>query len=410
MPQLRDSGTRSLHATEPVPSAEMDGFCRIFGVETEYGVAVTGAERPVDAGQVAMTMFQPIVSRSRSTNTYLANGSRLYLDVGSHPEYATAEARDPREALAQDLAGEHVMRNLALKAQRKLRESYGAHATIHVFKNNVDSAGHAFGCHENYLVRRFVPLETIEHQLLPFLITRQLYTGAGRMTPDGFQITQRADFLDEAVSSATTRSRPMVNTRDEPHADPDSFRRLHVIIGDSNRSQWSTWMKLAVTHLVLCAIEDAFRHGVPSGFEQYAFADPAAANRTVSRFLDNPRAELTLESGESVCSHWVCSAGIMRRSRPSSKPMAMRWQVRCRPPRSTRLSGEWSRVLDALERGAYDALADRVDWAAKKRLFDALKRRRPDVTFAQMEQLELDYHDIANGRLYGSLVSPQPDA
>ena len=199
MPQLRDSGTRSLHATEPVPSAEMDGFCRIFGVETEYGVAVTGAERPVDAGQVAMTMFQPIVSRSRSTNTYLANGSRLYLDVGSHPEYATAEARDPREALAQDLAGEHVMRNLALKAQRKLRESYGAHATIHVFKNNVDSAGHAFGCHENYLVRRFVPLETIEHQLLPFLITRQLYTGAGRMTPDGFQITQRADFLDEAA-------------------------------------------------------------------------------------------------------------------------------------------------------------------------------------------------------------------
>ena len=302
MPQLRDSGTRSLHATEPVPSAEMDGFCRIFGVETEYGVAVTGAERPVDAGQVAMTMFQPIVSRS--TNTYLANGSRLYLDVGSHPEYATAEARDPREALAQDLAGEHVMRNLALKAQRKLRESYGAHAKIHVFKNNVDSAGHAFGCHENYLVRRFVPLETIEHQLLPFLITRQLYTGAGRMTPDGFQITQRADFLDEAVSSATTRSRPMVNTRDEPHADPDSFRRLHVIIGDSNRSQWSTWMKLAVTHLVLCAIEDAFRHG-------------------------------------------VCSAGIMRRSRPSSKPMAMRWQVRCRPPRSTRLWGSgaafWTR-------------------------------------------------------------------
>ena len=300
MPQLRDSGTRSPHASEPVPSAEMDGFCRIFGVETEYGVSVTGASKPVDAGQVAMTMFQPVVSRSRSTNTYLDNGSRLYLDVGSHPEYATAEARDPREALAQDLAGEQVMRNLALKAQRKLRETHGERAMIHVFKNNVDSAGHAFGCHENYLVRRFVPLETIEHQLLPFLITRQLFTGAGRMTPDGFQITQRADFLDEAVSSATTRSRPMVNTRDEPHADPDSFRRLHVIIGDSNRSQWATWMKLAVTHLVLCVIEDAFRNEVPSGFEDYAFADPAAANRVVSRFPDNSHAELALESGESV--------------------------------------------------------------------------------------------------------------
>ena len=335
-----------------------------FGVETEYGVAVTGAERPVDAGQVAMTMFQPIVSRSRSTNTYLANGSRLYLDVGSHPEYATAEARDPREALAQDLAGEHVMRNLALKAQRKLRESYGAHATIHVFKNNVDSAGHAFGCHENYLVRRFVPLETIEHQLLPFLITRQLYTGAGRMTPDGFQITQRADFLDEAVSSATTRSRPMVNTRDEPHADPDSFRRLHVIIGDSNRSQWSTWMKLAVTHLVLCAIEDAFRHGVPSGFEQYAFADPAAANRTVSRFLDNPRAELTLESGESVS-----ALGLQRRyyaavkafiethgdalasSLPATTIDTIMGEVE---PRSGR-AGAW----------CIRCARDRVDWAAR---------------------------------------------
>ena len=224
------------------------------------------------------------------------------------------------------------------------------------------------------------------------------------MTPDGFQITQRADFLDEAVSSATTRSRPMVNTRDEPHADPDSFRRLHVIIGDSNRSQWSTWMKLAVTHLVLCAIEDAFRHGTPSGFEHCAFADPAAANRTVSRFLDDPHAELTLESGESVS-----ALGLQRRYYAAVKAFIKTHvdALASSLPATTidTIMGEWSRVLDALERGAYDALADRVDWAAKKRLFDALKRRRPDVTFAQMEQLELDYHDIANGRLYGSLVA-----
>lgn len=418
MPQLRDSGTRALHATEPVPSAEMDGFCRIFGVETEYGVAVTGAEKPVDAGQVAMTMFQPIVSRSRSTNTYLTNGSRLYLDVGSHPEYATAEARDPREALAQDLAGEKVMRGLALKAQDKLRESYGEHATIHVFKNNVDSAGHAFGCHENYLVRRFVPLEAVEHQLLPFLITRQLYTGAGRMTPDGFQITQRADFLDEAVSSATTRSRPMVNTRDEPHADPDSFRRLHVIIGDSNRSQWATWMKLAVTHLVLCVIEEAFRRGEPSGFEDWAFVDPAAANRAVSRFLDAPDAVLPLASGESVS-----ALALQRRYfhavelfvadyreamdaafAGSASVTGLSGDAVTNSP-TTVILGEWDRALRALEQGDYDALADRVDWSAKRRVFDALRRRRPDVTFAQLEQLELDYHDIANGRLYGSLAA-----
>ncbi|MBT1174991.1 Pup--protein ligase [Bifidobacterium sp. LC6] len=404
MPQLRDSGTRTLHATEPVPSAEMDGFCRIFGVETEYGVAVTGANKPVDAGQVAMTMFQPIVSRSRSTNTYLTNGSRLYLDVGSHPEYATAEARDPREALAQDLAGEKVMRNLALKAQAKLRESYGEHATIHVFKNNVDSAGHAFGCHENYLVRRFVPLETIEHQLLPFLITRQLFTGAGRMTSDGFQITQRADFLDEAVSSATTRSRPMVNTRDEPHADPDSFRRLHVIIGDSNRSQWATWMKLAVTHLVLCVIEEAFRQGEPSGFEQWAFAAPAQANRAVSRFLDTPDAELALASGQTVTAlqlqrqYYAAVESFLKQHADTMSTSLSNTSI-------AEIMGEWNSALEALAQHDYDALADRVDWAAKRRVFEALRHRRPNVTFAQLEQLELDYHDIANGRLYGSLTT-----
>ncbi|PJM79266.1 Pup--protein ligase [Bifidobacterium scaligerum] len=418
MPQLRDSGTRTLHATEPVPSAEMDGFCRIFGVETEYGVAVTGVEKPVDAGQVAMTMFQPIVSRSRSTNTYLTNGSRLYLDVGSHPEYATAEARAPHEALAQDLAGERVMRGLALKAQTRLRETYGEHATVHVFKNNVDSAGHAFGCHENYLVRRFVPLEAVEHQLLPFLITRQLYTGAGRITPDGFQITQRADFLDEAISSATTRSRPMVNTRDEPHADPDAFRRLHVIIGDSNRSQWATWMKLVVTHLVLCVIEEAFRRGKPSGFEDWAFIDPASANRAVSRFLDAPDAALTLASGETVSAlalqrryfHAVALFVADHREAMdaafavSTSMMKHATDVATDSPTAVIL-GEWDRVLQALEAHDYEALADRVDWAAKRRVFEALRRRRPDVTAIQLEQLELDYHDVANGHLYDSLVS-----
>jgi len=404
MPQLRDSGNHSSSPLDAGTLREVHSFARIFGIETEYGVSVTGADVPCDASQTAMMMFQPIVASARSTNTYIENGSRLYLDVGSHPEYATSEACDPMDALAVDAAGELVMRDLALDAQQRLRATHGPRATVHVFKNNVDSAGHSFGCHENYLVRRFVPLDVIEHELLPFLITRQLFTGAGRVTESGFQITQRADFLDEAVSSATTRSRPMVNTRDEPHADPDSFRRLHVIIGDSNRSQWSTWMKLAVTHLVLCAIEDAFRHGVPSGFEQYAFADPAAANRTVSRFLDNPRAELTLESGESVS-----ALGLQRRYYAAVKAFIETHgdALASSLPATTidTIMGEWSRVLDALERGAYDALADRVDWAAKKRLFDALKRRRPDVTFAQMEQLELDYHDIANGRLYGSLVA-----
>ena len=179
MPQLRDSGNHGSWQ-EARRSSQFQGFARIFGVETEYGVSVTGSDHPVDAAQVAMMMFQPVVSRARSTNTYLTNGSRLYLDVGSHPEYATAEARDPMDALLQDLAGERVMAGLALDAQARLRARYGDGVNVHVFKNNADSAGHSFGCHENYLVRRYVPLETVEHELLPFLITRQLYTGAGR--------------------------------------------------------------------------------------------------------------------------------------------------------------------------------------------------------------------------------------
>lgn len=405
MPQLRDSGIRRNEAREPVPANELDGFARIFGVETEYGVSLTGMAHPVDAGQVAMAMFRPVVSRSRSTNTYLPNGSRLYLDVGSHPEYATAEARDPMDALAQDLAGERIMGKLAQEAQETLRNQGHGDAAIHVFKNNVDSAGHAFGCHENYLVRRFVPLPLIEAQLLPFLVTRQVFTGAGRLTEEGLQITQRADFLDEAVSSATTRARPMVNTRDEPHADPEAFRRLHVIIGDSNRSQWATWMKLATTHLVLCAIEDAMRRGVPSGFEDMALADAAVANRTVSRFLKRPDAQLELAAGGMMDAltmqrRYLAVAGdFVARHDGEQEHLGL---GRTNPADVLR---QWGETLDALESGAWDGLADRVDWAAKRRLFAGLEARHPGIDFTRLERIELDYHDIANGKAYDALLS-----
>lgn len=427
MPQLRDSGIRAASSHEPVPSAELDGFARIFGVETEYGVSVTGADKPVEAGQVAMAMFRPVVSRSRSTNTYLKNGSRLYLDVGSHPEYATAEARDPMDALAQDLAGERTMAGLALAAQEQLRASHGEHATIHVFKNNVDSAGHAFGCHENYLVRRFVPLPVIEAQLLPFLITRQSFTGAGRLTPEGLQITQRADFLDEAVSSATTRARPMVNTRDEPHADPEAFRRLHVIIGDSNRSQWATWMKLTTTHLVLCVIEDAARRGEPSGFERLAFADPGAANRAVSRDVTCSRARLALADGGEITAldmqrryldsveRFVASprGEAVRASLPAGMVDEALRQWRGVLADLGELAGAsgtaGSAAIAALSehdavRRAFATLADRVDWVAKLRLFAALHARGVALSRQRLEQLDMDYHDVAAGRVYASLL------
>lgn len=423
MPQLRDSANSGA-AARVQRSPQFEGFARIFGVETEYGVAVTGADRPVEAGQTAMMMFQPIVSRARSTNTYLSNGSRLYLDVGSHPEYATAEARDPHGALAQDLAGERIMARLALQAQQRLQATRGERVRVHVFKNNADSAGHSFGCHENYLVRRFVSLEQVEHELLPFLITRQLYTGAGRVTDEGFEITQRADYLDEAVSSATTRSRPMVNTRDEPHADPEEFRRLHVIIGDSNRSQWTTWMKLAVTHLVLCVIEECARLGMASGFEACALADPGESNRAVSRDLTGRSARLALADPDAYRAVGrTLSGGCAGSSQAACEPTMLDIQYRylsiverfmrdheqalavALPSTGVgRILGEWRAVLDAVRAGEIESLSDRVDWVAKMRLFEALHARRGGVSQAKLEQLDMDYHDIANGSLYESLL------
>lgn len=404
MPQLRDSGN---HSTTPLSGRTLDevhSFARIFGVETEYGVSVTGADRACDASQTAMMMFQPIVAKARSTNTYIENGSRLYLDVGSHPEYATAEARDPMDALALDVAGERVMRDLAMDAQRRLRVMFGAGSTVHVFKNNVDSAGHSFGCHENYLVRRFVPLQTIEHELLPFLITRQLFTGAGRMGEDGFQITQRADFLDEAVSSATTRSRPMVNTRDEPHADPDAFRRLHVIIGDSNRSQWATMMKLATTHLVLCVIEQAGRENRESGFGCFAFADASAANHAVSRDLSGVEASFDMADGTVL--HGGAVAVQERYLEAVERFIEKHPQVASSLPHTDvcAVIRQWREVLQAFRSGTSAMLADRIDWICKHRLFEALRRRDADVlSHDKLEQLDMDYHDVANGKLYVSL-------
>lgn len=427
MPQLRDSSNQG-PGNRTRRSPEYDSFHRIFGIETEYGVSVTGASKPCDPGQVAMMMFAPILSRSRSTNTYLENGSRLYLDVGSHPEYATAEARDPSAALTQDLAGEAIMLRLALGAQQRLRKTHGEHAAIHLFKDNVDSAGHAFGCHENYLVRRYVSLPIIKAQLLPFLVTRQLFTGAGRVSENGFEITQRAAFLDEGVSSSTTRFRPMVNTRDEPHADPDEFRRLHVIIGDSNRSQWATKMKLATTHLVLCAIEDAAKRGIASGFECCALSDPSASNKAMSADLSCSKLVMEVED---------IDAFRAKQQEFGLKPSASGDEAHPQADTVTALEiqylyfaivssfveshhdgikqslpntdcmdilNEWKTALDALSTKDFAALSNRVDWVAKYQLLGKMKERNPSLSTTQARQIDMNYHDIVNGSIYPSFV------
>ena len=458
MPQLRDSGSQpsaaghyghykaqsssprtslpavALHDAAGHESAEFDSYDRIFGIETEYGVSVTGAEHPCDAAHAAMSMFEPLLARSRSTNMYMANGSRLYLDVGSHPEYATAEARDPHDALIQDLAGERMMAKLAHDAQSRLREQCGPATTVHVFKNNVDSQEHSFGCHENYLVRRFVSLPMLEQQLVPMLVTRQIFTGAGRVAPhDGFSLSQRADFLDDAVSSATTHSRPMINTRDEPHADSREYRRLHVILGDSNRSRFATLMKLTTTHLVLCVIEDAARRGVASGLECCALKDPNTPNRIIS--AGSPRSHLQQDTLPRLSSPNALPAGIhaplnlvdpgglaqqlgttgstaidvQRHYLAVVKDFvaAHRDAIDHSLPHTNvaDILREWASLLDELASGHADALIDRVDWVAKYRLLEGLQRRSPHIDRSALVRLAFDYHDVAHGRTYEGLLA-----
>ena len=205
---------------------------RIFGIENEYGVTCTfDGQRRLTPDEVARYLFRKVVSWGRSSNVFLANGSRLYLDVGSHPEYATPECDDIRALVTHDKAGERIVEGLVADAQQRIGDE-GIAGEIYVFKNNTDSAGNSYGCHENYLVGRAGEFQKLSDVLIPFLVSRQITCGAGKITTTSrgatYCVSQRADHIWEGVSSATTRSRPIINTRDEPHADAEKYRRLHV--------------------------------------------------------------------------------------------------------------------------------------------------------------------------------------
>src|SRR5512139_1770486 len=233
---------------------------RIFGLETEYGVTCTfHGQRRLSPDEVARYLFRKVVSWGRSSNVFLRNGARLYLDVGSHPEYATPECDSVPDLVVHDRAGERILEGLQVEAEKRLHDE-GIAGDIYLFKNNTDSAGNSYGCHENYLVSRHGEFGRLADILIPFLVTRQLICGSGKVlqTPRGavFCLSQRAEHIWEGVSSATTRSRPIINTRDEPHADAERYRRLHVIVGDSNMSETTTMLKVGTAALVLEMIEE----------------------------------------------------------------------------------------------------------------------------------------------------------
>ena len=224
---------------------------RIFGIENEYGVTCTfRGQRRLSPDEVARYLFRRVVHWGRSSNVFLENGARLYLDVGSHPEYATPECDVVREVVTHDKAGERILEHLLAAAELRLHEE-GIAGDVYLFKNNTDSAGNSYGCHENYLVTRQGEFARMADVLIPFFVTRQIWCGAGKVLhgPRGAQycIAQRAEHIWEGVSSATTRSRPIINTRDEPHADAERYRRLHVIVGDSNMSETTMLLKVGST-------------------------------------------------------------------------------------------------------------------------------------------------------------------
>ncbi len=251
---------------------------RIFGIESEFGLSYVpqGLGR-LSVEETAAALFKPVLDEWRSTNVFLPNGGRLYLDVGSHPEYATAECATIDELLAQERAGELLFAQLAQQAQEQLRAHHDRplNGTIYLFKNNVDSAGNSYGSHENYLISRKLEFPILVKQLVPFLVTRQILVGAGKTHPHGgplpgstdpqattgipsYSFSQRADHIWEAASTSTSRTRPLINTRDEPHADASRYRRMHVINGDSNMAEPTVLLKIVSTDLVLRMLEDRF--------------------------------------------------------------------------------------------------------------------------------------------------------
>jgi len=362
---------------------------RIFGIENEYGVTCTfDGQRRLTPDEVARYLFRKVVSWGRSSNVFLGNGSRLYLDVGSHPEYATPECDDVREAVVHDKAGERIIEGLVEEAQARLAEE-GVDGKIFVFKNNTDSAGNSYGCHENYLISRTGEFQQISDVLIPFLVSRQITCGAGKIAVLGHKptycVSQRADHIWEGVSSATTRSRPIINTRDEPHADAERFRRLHVIVGDSNMSETTTMLKLGSAHLVLRMIED----GV--SMRDLSLENPIRAIREISHDITG-QAPVRLANGRELSALQMQSE-YFERARTYVDQHAITDDL------TKRIMDLWERTLTAIDTDDLGMIDTEIDWVIKHKLLDQYAAKHGlALDDPRMLQLDLTYHDINRER------------
>ncbi|HEV7148546.1 MAG TPA: Pup--protein ligase [Pedococcus sp.] len=362
---------------------------RIFGIENEYGITCTfDGQRRLTPDEVARYLFRKVVSWGRSSNVFLSNGSRLYLDVGSHPEYATPECDHVRQLVVHDKAGERIIEGLVADAQDRLAEE-GIEGEIYVFKNNTDSAGNSYGCHENYLVGRAGEFQQLSDVLIPFLVSRQITCGAGKVvtTSKGatYCVSQRADHIWEGVSSATTRSRPIINTRDEPHADAERYRRLHVIVGDSNMSETTTMLKVGSAHLVLRMIEA----GVV--MRDLTLENPIRAIREMSHDMTG-RKTVRLSNGRELSALQIQSEYLER-----AQSFADREGLE--DPIHKQVLDLWERTLNAVDTGNLSLVDTEIDWVIKHKLITGyMAKHGLSLDHPRVAQLDLAYHDINRQR------------
>lgn len=393
---------------------------KVCGIETEYGVAVTGVREanPITASSVlinsyinelhgkvgwdfvdespgndargfARDSFPPSEVETHLVNAVLTNGARYYVDH-AHPEYSSPECISPREAVVYDKAGEEVLRismNAALRSAPAGQE-------IVVYKNNSDRKGNSYGCHENYLMDRGLPFGKIVKFITPFFVTRQVIAGAGKVGSESplssrgqvpFQLSQRADFFEEEVGLETTLKRPIVNTRDEPHADASRYRRLHVILGDANMADTSSYLKVGTTAIVLSMIEDGFMDDM-----DLSLINPVVALRQVSYDLTLNEL-LRLHSGKKMTALEIQIA-IYERAREYSE----RRGLDSLGPEGDGLEvlETWGSVLASLESDPM-SLSDTLDWVAKYRLVLGYKERNGlQWEDPKLAAIDLQYHDL----------------
>lgn len=333
-------------------------------------------------------IFEGLIPNSWPSNAFLVNGARFYQDTGCHPEYSTPECDQIFDVVVHDKAGERLLEDCLPLAQQRLQEE-GISGDVFIYKNNTDSSGNTYGCHENYLMERDLDFWKITEQLIPFFVTRQIFTGSGKLLKVGgkthFFISQRAQHIHEKTSSSTTSSRSIINTRDEPHADAEKYRRLHIIMGDSNMSEYTSFLKVGTTVAVLTMIENG---DVTLGVD---LEDPVKAIRDISKDttlkkkvkLDDGR-ELTALEIQKI---YLEQAQKFYESYPEAGDSV-----------TQDILQRWEQVLKTLEEDPRK-LSREVDWVIKKELMSSyMDRKGSGWEDPRISMIDLQYHDIRRDR------------